>query len=114
MHVRSGVIEKMTSVTIIYMGFDELCQCVLIDEDRLIDLIDHGVLTPTSGQHKREWQFSATAVSVVERARRLHQDLAVDWADIPLVLNLLDELGQLRSENAQLKQRLNRFILMDE
>lgn len=104
----------MTTITIVHMSFDELCQCAVIEEERVLYLIDHGVVRPTAGQRRQEWLFSATAVSVLEKAERIHRDLAVDWDNIPLVLGLLEELSHLRSENSHLKQRLSRFVLGDD
>jgi chaperone modulatory protein CbpM len=43
----------------------------------------------------------------------LSRDLALEWADLSLVLQLLDDIEQLSLENQQLKQRLARFGRFD-
>jgi chaperone modulatory protein CbpM len=101
----------MTTVAIAYVNFAELCQCVSISEEFLIELIEHEVIKPITGEFQEEWQFNVTAVSVANKAKRIHHDLVIDWADIPLVLSLLEEIDELRAENNQLKQRLGRFLV---
>lgn len=100
----------MSSVTQVTIDFSELCQCVSISEEQLLELIAEGILTPEAGAVPEEWRFASTSVSLVHKAERLHNELTVEWADIPLVLGLLEQLGQLKAENAYLKQRLGRFL----
>ena len=52
-------------------------------------------------------------MNIASKATRIHRDLAIDWADIALVLKLLGEVEVLRAENAMLKQRLSRFLAKD-
>jgi len=47
---------------------------------------------------------------VVNKAIRLHRDLEIEWADIALVVDLLDEIDQLENENRQLKKQMNRLL----
>ena len=94
----------------VFVSFDELCQCVSISEAQIVDLIEQGVVRPEAGRRQEEWRFSHFALTVVSKADRLHHQLAIDWSDMPLVLEMLEELDQLRTENAMLKQRLNRFL----
>ncbi|WP_415057931.1 chaperone modulator CbpM [Halopseudomonas sp.] len=100
----------MNSVTRVHVSFAELCQCVSVSEDRVLSLIVEGIVTPTVGESPDEWEFDSGCVTLVHKAARLHRDLTVEWTDIPLILSLLDEVEQLRSDNAHLRQRLNRFI----
>ena len=95
----------------VYISFSELCQYVSMSEAQVMDLVEQGVLRPETGVQREEWRFSHIALTVVGRAERLHHQLSVDWADMPLVLELLEELTELRAENSMLKQRLNRFLV---
>lgn len=104
----------MSIVTHFHINFAELCQCVSISEEQLLELVAEGILTPEVGQAPEEWEFASTSVSVVHKAERLHRDLTVEWTDIPLVLGLLEEVQQLRAENGYLKQRLDRFLQHDQ
>jgi len=96
-----------------HINFDEFTLSVNINEERVLELVEYGIVIPASGEHAQEWLFNVDAVSTAKKALRLHRDLAIDWADIALVLNLLDEMEELRSENEMLKQRLNRFLLKE-
>ncbi len=93
-----------------HFGFEELCLSANISSDNIIELIDYNIITPISGKQPQEWQFNITAMRIVNKAARLHRDLEIDWADIGLILNLLDDIEYLRSENAQLKLQLKRFL----
>ena len=94
-----------------HVSFEELCVSANISTDKIIDLIDYNVITPVRGNQPQEWQFNITAMRIVNKAARLHRDLEIDWADIGLILNLLDDIEQLRNENVQLKQQLKRFLM---
>lgn len=104
----------MTYLTDIHLStpqvsFAELCHCANLSAEYMRELIDYDIITPIAGQRQQEWQFNLAAISLVHKAARLHRDLEIDWADIALLLSLLEEITQLRHENSQLKQRLKRF-----
>lgn len=101
----------MTQLSIMHISFEELCQSVSLSEELLLELVTHGIVAPVQGELQEEWLFNVSAVNVIGKAARLHHDLAIDWADIALVLNLLEEVETLRTENAMLKQRLSRFLV---
>lgn len=88
---------------------DEFCELAGLPAECLIEIVEQGILDP-SGQAPEEWLFDAAALVVAKRAARLQRDLEIDWPGIALALSLLDELEQLRAENAMLKQRLGRFL----
>ncbi|RYF87964.1 MAG: chaperone modulatory protein CbpM, partial [Chitinophagaceae bacterium] len=94
-----------------YISFDDLCSSADIDAEYIVELVDYDIINPVHGTQRTEWQFSIAALKVVNKATRLHRDLDIDWADIGLVLNLLDDIEQLKNENAYLKAQLNRFLL---
>ena len=100
----------MTQLSILHVSFEELCEFSSITETLMVELIEHGVVTPVAGEVPAEWQFSISSVVAAKKASRLHHDLAMDWENIPLVLNLLEEIAALRTENDRLKQRLSRFM----
>jgi chaperone modulatory protein CbpM len=94
-----------------YVSFDDLYRSANIGTDHIIELIEYNIITPIKGQQPPEWEFNITALRIVNKAARLHRDLEIDWADIALVLNLLDEIDLLKNENALLKRQLKRFLV---
>jgi chaperone modulatory protein CbpM len=87
----------------------DLCDLVSISANQLSELVEYGVIDPSEGL-SGEWNFSIQVISTVKRAIRLQQDFDIDTASTALVIDLLDELEQLRTDNKMLKNRLNRFL----
>lgn len=105
----------MTTLSAIHSGnaqlnFEELCLATHINKETLLELIQHDIAIPIAGDEPQQWLFHLTCVTKVRKAARLNRDLSMDWADLYLVLNLLDEIDQLNTENEQLKQQLARFL----
>jgi len=94
-----------------YVSFEELCSCANISTEYMLELVEYNIIVPIVGTQPPEWQFNIIAVSVVNKAARLHRDLDIDWADIALVLNLLEEIAELKNENGKLKKQLHRFLM---
>lgn len=94
----------------LHLTFEELCVCAAINEATMLDLVAHEIAVPVTGAQPTQWQFQVTCVTRVKKAARLYHDLDIDWADLSLVLNLLDEIDQLKNENHHLKQQLARFF----
>jgi chaperone modulatory protein CbpM len=98
----------MTDTKLHQMKFDELCRIAELPEHFVLEIVDHGIVEP-DGDSPEQWVFSAHMVMQAKKAVRLHQDLEIDWSGIALAISLLEDIEQLRIENNQLKQRLNRF-----
>lgn len=93
----------------ILIRLPELCAELDLPREACLELVEHGVIQP-QGKQADEWAFDITMVSVVRRAVRLQRDLDLDWSTVALVVNLLEERDQLRSELEALEQRLSRFM----
>ncbi len=92
------------------LTLEEVCEIAELPTNILITIVEEGVLEP-KGTSPSEWRFDVTMLSIVKRASRLHRDFDIDWASIPLYLDIIAELEKLRSENKSLKQRLSRFLI---
>jgi chaperone modulatory protein CbpM len=92
------------------VSFPELCEAANMSPDYLSELIAYNIIKPLTGKSPEDWKFSSNSIKVVNKAIRLHQDLEIEWADIALVVDLLDEIDQLESENRQLKKQMNRLL----
>jgi len=87
----------------------ELCLSAQISPQTLLLLVEHEIAVPIEDAEPPQWLFHLSAVAKVQKAARLYRDLEIDWADLSLVLQLLDDIEQLTHENKQLKLRIARF-----
>ena len=95
----------------LYVNFDEFCHCTNIKAEHMLQLVEYEIAKPIAGDQQDEWQFNISTGPLANKAIRLHCELDINWDDIKLFLNLLDEIELLKIENNQLKRQLNRFLL---
>lgn len=98
----------MAKITVTFT-VTEFCLHTGVSEEELREIVGLGVIEPFEIR-ETQWQFDDSAITRVQRARRLRQELALDWPGTAITLTLLDENARLRQENRQLRQRLQRFI----
>ncbi|EHK0943549.1 chaperone modulator CbpM [Citrobacter farmeri] len=98
----------MANVTITFT-VTEFCLRTGVTEEDLNEIVGLGVIEPYA-EKANSWQFDDHAATVVQRALRLREELALDWPGIAVALTLLEENAHLRQENRLLRQRLARFI----
>ena len=77
------------------LSLTELSGACRVREEQIIELVQEGVLEPDHAQH--EWQFPANQLRRASRAVRLQRDLEINAAGVALVLDLLEELEELRA-----------------
>ncbi|SER25120.1 chaperone modulatory protein CbpM [Nitrosomonas sp. Nm51] len=85
----------------VYMTLSELCRSCHLTTEQIFELVEHGVIEP-QGRLPAHWRFHGINVRRIRRAQRLERDLGVNLAGAALVLDLVEELEQLR-------QRVRRF-----
>ena len=83
------------------LTFAELCRACQLSAEQVFELVEQGLIEP-HGSEPRFWYFHGISVRRVRCAQRLKQDLGVNIAGAALALELLEELGELRT-------RLRRF-----
>ncbi|EAA8471597.1 chaperone modulator CbpM [Salmonella enterica subsp. enterica] len=98
----------MANITVTFT-ITEFCLHTGVTEEELNEIVGLGVIEPYEDD-SADWQFDDRAASVVQRALRLREELALDWPGIAVALTLLEENSRLREENRLLLQRLSRFI----
>lgn len=86
----------------------ELCQRISVSFSDVREIVAQGIIVPTNADPD-DWQFAPETAILAARAVRLHRDLQIDWPGVALVLELLDEVQQLKRENSRLLRRLQRF-----
>ena len=81
----------------------DLCRMFAVEEQHIVELVEEGVLG-TRGTvsvieiDKTEWRFHGTEVRRVRIALRLERDLGINVPGVALILELLEELEELRRE----------------
>jgi len=93
----------------ITLNLQDLCQQLQVSESFCIELVEYGIVSP-GGDHPSQWTFDLDMMCLIQRALRLRSDLGMDWADIAIVVELIEERERLRAENQALRQRLARFL----
>jgi len=92
-------IDPLEEDTFLSMG--ELCRACGVSGEMVIELIDLGLIDPVGadpvGTDPTAWRFSIVSVRRVRCARRLQRDLGVNGPGAALVIELLDELEQMRT-----------------
>ena len=74
---------------------EELCRFCNGEAEWIVEVVEHGVVEP-AGQTRSDWKFHSFAIVRVAKARRLGRDLDLSPSALALVLDLLDELEELR------------------
>lgn len=76
-------------------GLAELCKYCGVNAEIIHEMIDEGVITP-EGASPQEWHFTAIEIRRVQTTLRLQNDLQVNLAGCALVLDLLEEIDELK------------------
>ncbi len=88
------------------VGPGELCRAARISAERLLDMVQEGLLEPLGGESPADWRFPATALPRVWVVARLQRDLQVNLAGAALALDLIEELNVLRERVRALEHQL--------
>ena len=86
-----------------YLSMAELSRACSAHAEWVISLVEEGILEP-GGSDMRHWRFSAPALNRARTARHLQEDLGVNLAGAALVLDLLEEIDNLRQRLARLER----------
>ncbi|MEN8214067.1 MAG: chaperone modulator CbpM [Pseudomonadota bacterium] len=96
MHSNSEILKGEILDEEVMLTLAELSRACTMHADWIIDLIDEGIIEPR-GREIAEWRFSGASLNRVQCVMRLQRDLGVNLAGAALVLELMDEIQQLRS-----------------
>ena len=75
----------------------ELCECANASPEQIIEMVEEGILDP-EGATVHNWRFDTRALKRLQTAIRLQQDLGVNLPGSALVLDLLEEMENLRRQ----------------
>lgn len=73
----------------------EICSICTIPVETVQDMITEGLINP-KGSGPRHWRFTTLEIRRIKRTLRLQRDLGINLPGCALVLDLLDELEELR------------------
>jgi chaperone modulatory protein CbpM len=91
--ILAGVLmDEPTTLSIV-----EVCRQCNISEDVLLEMLEHG-LGHLHAVHLKTLHIDEKTLRRLESASRIQHDLGVNVPGVVLVLELLDELEQLRNE----------------
>ena len=85
----------------------EFCSVASVDEQFVIELVEHGILEPELD--KDYWLFPSEALARCLRAERMRHDLQLDFHGVALALELTERNQQLRQRIDYLEQLVERL-----
>ncbi|ANO52760.1 chaperone modulator CbpM [Woeseia oceani] len=100
---RKTVLQSEIIETRVEMTLSDLCRVCTVSSERVVQLVEEGLVEPV-GNEPAEWRFSGHSVRRVVVAERLSRDLRLNPAGAALVLDLLDEVQQLRQRLSRLEE----------
>lgn len=80
----------------VQISLAELCHACAVHAERIIDLVEQGVLEPV-GVDSVHWIFSGESLIRARTAIRLEDELQVNAAGVALALELMQEIENLRA-----------------
>jgi chaperone modulatory protein CbpM len=94
---------QITEISIVedevHMSIIELCHTINIEQEDLVAWVKEGILNPV-GTSPEDWRFTGDALSRAKKALRLSRDLEINAPGVAMVLDLLDEILELRKQVA--------------
>lgn len=90
------------------LTLDELCEVCHISSGFLEDLIKYEIIHP-AGNIPHQWLFDLQQLKRIKTAMRLQHDLEVNLAGVAVVLDLLDQLEELRTKTQLLEKHFSKL-----
>jgi chaperone modulatory protein CbpM len=91
-YLQGRIVEDEMHLTLL-----ELCRACGVHEAQVTSWVIEGVLEPI-GEKTRGWQFGGASLARARIAQRLTRDLDLDTAALALVLDLLQEIDELKAQ----------------
>jgi chaperone modulatory protein CbpM len=88
--VTGVLVDEITEMTI-----DEVARFCSVRREKIVELVSEGIVA-AGGPTPEEWRFSGSALARAGKALRLEIDLEINLGAVALVLDLLDEIEELR------------------
>lgn len=88
-----------------HLSIDEVCEICGVELVVVNDLVAYEIVMP-SGSSQQDWVFNMEQLKRLRTALRLQRDLELNLAGIALVLDLLDEMQDLRAHSEILHKHI--------
>lgn len=88
-----------------HISFIEVCKKLDISEDFILELLEHGLVENI--QDVKNLNFDEKLINKIMKAQHFKSDLEVNTPGVMVILDLLDEVEQLRTEMDILKRHLD-------
>lgn len=88
-----------------HLSIDEVCEICGVELVVVNDLVAYEIVIP-SGSSQQDWVFDMEQLKRLRTALRLQRDLELNLAGIALVLDLLDEMQDLRAHSEILHKHI--------
>lgn len=82
------------------LSIRELMEALQLSQDFMHHLIDYHIIEIHGDR------LDAVAIKRIQRAKRLYRDLEINYAGIATILDLLDELEDLRAHTAIIERHI--------
>jgi chaperone modulatory protein CbpM len=86
-----SIVEEELTLTI-----DDLCDACAVERERIVELVEYGLLDPDAQGGQR---FGGRSLRRARVAVRLQRDLGINAAAASLVIELLERIETLESRN---------------
>jgi len=87
--------EGVYRETIVF-GFQEVCVHCCLPAEKIIKMVEHGIVEPEGGEIML-WRFTSKDLARLNKARRIERDLEVNLPGIALSLELIDQVEELKA-----------------
>ena len=81
-------------------SLSDICRLCNISTEAVQEMVDEGLLCPR-GREPMDWRFSALELRRIQVTVRLQRDLRVNLPGCALVIDLLEELEELRQRHGR-------------
>jgi len=100
-------LKKTVAVTVSndVLSLLELCRAIGRPAEHVMEMVEYGVVEPSTGRAPKTWQFPLQAVERVRVATHLERDFN-NLERLALALDLLQEVKQLRHQVQFFEQHL--------
>lgn len=78
------------------LSLEEFCTICHLPSETILNFVQYDIVRP-QGANKEEWIFDLAELKRIQRALRLERDLELNLSGVAVVLDLLDEMENLRA-----------------